>query len=146
LFVYDEFNLTPTRLASGRTEVHCRPVSAVELSVRPMTEEELLVQQLLYHTVVDCFKIAISEWRHFIPMRWSREKDDILSIARRKTLEWIESDRFAFYAKFAGWNPVQALAGLRELLGGKCDALEIAALIKQIGKERDYRRDRGIHV
>lgn len=114
-----------------------------EQSIKLLEPDELIVYDIVYSTIVDCYKVATAQWRHFLPMEWHDKKDyfRILTTARRKLEEWIECDQFADYVAILKWNPECAKAGLREVLDGRRNA-EVKILLKQIAKERDARRDR----
>lgn len=111
------------------------------------TPDELLIWETLYQTVVDCFKIATKQYKHFHCMRWHHNSDaeNILDTAREQTRGWVESDAFTDYVKLLGWEPEIAIPRLRLLLDGAATKeflKEMEAFIKQIAKERDSRRER----
>lgn len=116
---------------------------ASESGIRLMTPDEQVYWECLYQTVVDCYKIATGRAEHFFCMRWhdNKETERILTTARTWTEGWIDSESFADHAQMFGWNPDKARAGLREILDGE-HLEEAEALIKQINKERDARRNR----
>lgn len=115
----------------------------IEESVRLMEPEELVVWEILHQTIVDCHKVATGQWRHFKCMWWHKEKEPerILSTAREYIKGWIESDAFSDYLHLFGWNPEKALVGIREVYEGK-RVDEVEALLRQIAKQRDARRNR----
>jgi membrane-bound lytic murein transglycosylase MltF len=112
-----------------------------------MSPEELLMWEELYHTVVDCYKIAIGHWKHFVQMRWHAQTDaeNILCTARQHLEEWINSADFAANLKYMGFEPERAVTGVRKLLAGDKRALEtVRPMLKHIAKERDARRNREV--
>jgi len=133
-----------TELRSNLPPVALGSKIVTKQSVRLMDFEELIAWELLYTTVVDCYKIATSQWRHFRIMMWHKQHDheNILSTARKHVKNWIESDQFAFYLTVCGWEPEDALPGIRQVYDGKRNK-EVGTLLKQIIKERDARRKRG---
>lgn len=124
--------------------VHGGPLISQQC-VQLFEPEELIIWEMLYQTVVDCHKVATGKWEHFRPMRWHEHYDAarIMITAKQKLSEWIESETFQDYLHLLGWNPQKALIGLREVLRGN-RADEVEDLIRQIAKERDARRNRGV--
>jgi hypothetical protein len=115
-------------------------------AVRLFTTEELFIWEMLYQTIVDCHKIATNKWRHFRCMWWhgaNPENELVLATARAYTSDWIKSERFWCYVKLAGFDPDIAQSQLHGMLTGVYDKTKIECLIKQIGRERDTRRNRG---
>lgn len=126
-----------------RSQPRGRPIVTEQNSVKLLESEELIAWEILYQTVVDCYKIATSQWRHFKCMRWHLQGDykSILATARVEVESWIESEAFADYVYTLGWNPEEACQGVRDVLNGKRNSV-VRPLIKQIAKERDSRRNR----
>lgn len=119
-----------------------RPVVAeqTELSMR-LEPEERLAWSVVYGTLVDCYKIATGQWRHFKPMRWHHDNDyeRTLATARERTLEWIESEMFADYVALLGFTGTCASEAARRLLEGKCNLKAIRTLINEISTGRNTR-------
>lgn len=112
-------------------------------TIRLLEPEELLAYDIVYQTVVDCYKVATKQWRHFKCMRWHEQNDfeRILVTARRKVEEWLESDTLTQWIVVLGWEPEPSIRGMRDVLDGNRNG-EVADLLKQISKERDARRNR----
>lgn len=113
------------------------------------SSEELFIWEMVYQTIVDCYKIAIGHWQHFLPMRWHRrtEPENTIETAREYTRGWVNSGAFTDYVKLLGWNPDIAVSNLTILIDGLATPAllhEIKKQINQISKERDSRRNRSI--
>jgi hypothetical protein len=130
----------PIRQSKGR------PIVTEQTCPDRLSPEEGLARHTLYQTVIDCYKIATGQWKHFIGMQWHDRKDStrILTTARKHIESFIESDAFADYAAILGWEPDDAVVGVRAVLNGERSE-EIAKLLKTMGKQPNedaYNRER----
>lgn len=94
--------------------------------------------EILYRTVVDCYKFATKQSGYFkygTRYKCDHERKKVLEEARQEIEAWITSDRFAFYAKEMGFNPKRALTGLQAVLEGD-KAEELDEMIKYISQSR----------
>lgn len=116
-------------------------------SIKLLEDREIIAYELVYQTIVDCYKVATSQWKHFKCMRWHAYDDyeRTLATAREHVEKWIESEAFALEVKLIGWEPEVALKRLREVLTGKHNH-EIKPLLVEISRQRDARRNREINL
>ena len=83
-------------------------------------QEQLAFRQLV-DTIIDCYMIGRGRWRHFKPSKWHGDADAerIYESACTHTIDWINSDRFAFYLKYFGYGTLaRARTMLCEILNG----------------------------
>lgn len=89
----------------------------------PLDPLERMAYQLLFDTILDCYMVGTGKWQHFRREGWhdKNEAERIWHTASARVIDWVNSDRFAFYVQHFGWDRMRARTMLCEVLNGRHD-------------------------